>query len=529
MLNQIKKYYSQERFKSIDNDFLEYEEEMAQEQDLETILNLLKSKKQNLPNPHNSIILYVSSLSNDFDFNKARCNTIDGSPPDIDIDFDAQERHKAIDWVVKTWGRDNVANIITHGTFKPKSLIKGYYRVTEEEKDRGTKYQTEIEKRIPPPKFGKESTMTEILEMNPDLKDKPQYSSLLSFSHRLESMVSTFGIHAAGLVISDFPIHDVVPMWKNSKAERITQFDKNEVENLGLIKFDFLSIDNLSIIKECVRLIKAEHDVDLDVFNLEDGNEDSYELMNSGLLAGIFQMETSGTAKKLIQEIKPSSIEDLSDISALNRPGPMQAGLDSQYIETKNNGFEAQDMPEIVQDILKDTQFTLIYQEQIMALLNRMAGFTLKEADDARRAMGRKKKEVLEALYDKYIKGSVSNGIDKDYADKLWEDIMGFADYCLHGTTLVKTKEYGFLPISEIVEKKIKATVYSYHPQLGIIEQPILQYWNKGIKECFTYTYENIIIKATPDHKFLDQDGIMKKIDSFYQDNIKLKKRETNG
>lgn len=519
-MNNFRKIYNQERVKQIDLDFLAYEEEMIDPKDLETIKTLLQ-KKIKIPNPHNSIILYLLNLSDEFNFSKARCDTIDGSPPDVDIDFDAQDRHKAIDWVVDNWGRDNVANIITHGTFKPKSLVRGYYRTTL--KDTGT-LQSDFLKKIPPPKYGKEATMDEILELNPEIKSNSNYSELLNFSSKLENMVSTFGIHAAGLVISDFPIHDVVPMWKNSKSDRITQFDKDEVENLGLIKFDFLSIDNLSIIKECVRLVKQEQNLDLDVFDIPDGDQKSYDIMNSGILCGIFQMETSGTAKKLIQEIQPQSIEDLSDISALNRPGPMQAGLDAKYIETKNNGFEDTDMPEILQEILKDSQFTLIYQEQIMAILNKMAGFTLKEADDARRAMGKKKKEVLEAYKEQFLSGSEKNGIPKKYSESLWSDIMGFADYCLHGDTKIKTKEYGYLPISEIVKNEIQATVYSLTPDNQIIEQSIKQFWDKGVKECFTYSKENIRITCTPDHKFLTSANTMVEMENVFKKNIKLKK-----
>ena len=538
MLNKIKKYYSSERLNSIDLDFLEYEEEMIEQKDLDLILNLLETNKSGLPNPHNSIILYVSSLSDEFDFKKARCNTVDGSPPDIDIDFDAQERHKAIDWVIEKWGRDNVANIITHGTFKPKSLIKGYYRVTEEEKDKGTKYQTELEKKIPPPKFGKEATMSEILDMNPDIQKRPEYSSLLNFSEKLEDMVSTFGIHAAGVVISDFPIHDVVPMWKNSKAERITQFDKDEVENLGLIKFDFLSIDNLSIIKECVKLIKHSTGKDIDIFDLEDGNEEAYNLLNTGILAGIFQMETSGTAKNLIQKIQPQSIEELSDISALNRPGPMQAGLDAQYIDVKNNGFH-DEMPESVKKILKNTNYTLVYQEQVMQLCVDLAGFTLQESDDVRRAMGKKKASVLAKWRQKFIDGCVSrNTVSKEYAENLWIILAGdpddptnngFADYCLHGDTKIKTKEYGYLKISDIVKNYIDATVYSYDIKNNkIIEQKIAQYWQKGVKNCFTYSFENIKVTCTDDHKFLTKDLIMIPIEQIYQNKTKLKVKE-NG
>jgi DNA polymerase-3 subunit alpha len=245
--------------------------------------------------------------------------------------------------------------------------------------------------------------------------------------------------------------------------------------------------------------------------------------MNSGLLTGIFQMETSGKAKQLIQEIEPQSINDLSDISALNRPGPMQAGLDQQYIDTKNQGYIDEQMPEVVQDILKDSQFTLIYQEQIMALLNKMAGFTLKEADDARRAMGKKKKEVLEAYYEKFIEGSKANNIDESYADALWQDIMGFADYCLHGLTKVYTKEYGYIEIKKIVNEQLKVTVLSLDSENKIIEQQVQQYWFKGLKTCYSYTQGDTIILSTNNHKFLTSEGMLE-IDSICTQNKKLLK-----
>ena len=520
MLTKLKNFYISERINKIDKDFLSYEEDFINQDDLDLILSLLETNnKVKIDNIHNSIILYCVGLTDDFDFEKARCNTIDGSPPDIDIDFDALDRHLAIDWVVEKWGRDNVAHIITHGTFKPKSLARGYYRVTE--KNAGD--LSDLLKKIPQPKFGKEATLQEILELNQSIKTEPRYSDFLEFSDRLEDMVSTFGIHAAGIVISDFPIHDVVPMWKNSKADRITQFDKDETEELGLIKFDFLGIDTLSIIKESIRLIKQEKDIILDPFCIDDGDDLAYDLMHGGLLTGIFQMETSGKAKQLIQDINPRSIEEISDISALNRPGPMQAGLDKTYIDTKKSGSFNSSMPEQVQQILESTQYTLIYQEQIMALLNKMAGFTLKEADDARRAMGKKKKEVLESYKEKFIAGSKENGIDSSYSESLWEDIMGFADYCLGSNTKIKTKEYGYLEIEKIVNQKLDCTVYSLYND-SIVEQKISQHWDKSFKDCFKYYFEDgTSIICTSDHKFITSNNTMIEIDTCYLQDLSLK------
>ena len=438
MINEIKKHYIQERVSLVDEDFLVFEEEMISPRDQDLISSLLSNsdkEKIKTDNPYNSIILYVTGITDTFDFSKARSDTIGGSPPDIDIDFDAIDRTKAIDWVVEHWGRENVANIITHGTFKPKSLARAYYRVTEG----NSQELNDILKKIPPPKYGKEATLEEIVELHPDVKD---YDEFYSAAQKLENMISNFGIHAAGVVISDFPISDVVPVWKNSKAEAITQFDKDEVESLGLIKFDFLGIDTLSVMKECVRLIKQERDIDLDINTIEDGDSKAYALMHQGLLTGCFQMETSGSAKKLIAMVMPESISETSDISALNRPGPLQAGFHMDYIRNKNNGYPPDDMPKQVAEILKDTYWTLVYQEQVMRLCSELAGFTLQESDDVRRAMGKKKASVLAKWRVRFVEGCVSHaGLQKSYAEELWVILAGdpddptnngFADYCFN-------------------------------------------------------------------------------------------------
>ena len=338
-LKYINKYILEDRYNQIDEDFLEYEVVMASDEDIHRIHNLVIDKNcypswKIQPNPNNSILLYTLGLTDIFDFQKGRSNMIGGAPPDIDLDHDALDREKAIEWCVDYWGRDKVANIITHGTFKPKSLARSFYRIHEGENED----LYELLKKIPPPKYGKEATLEEILEEHPDLSEDERYSAFLEFADRIEGMVANFGIHAAGVIISDTDISDTVPVWKNSKADRITQYDKDECEELGLIKYDFLGIDTLSVIKESKKLIKQNHGIDLEPYSIPDGDFATYKNLADGKLTGVFQMETSGTAKRLIADIRPHSIEDLSAISAINRPGPLQAGLDKQYIANKLNG-----------------------------------------------------------------------------------------------------------------------------------------------------------------------------------------------
>ena len=531
-LRHIHNYLLDDRISTVDQDYLEYEVTMASDLDLQRIVDLLREKQcgspawSQLENPHNSILLYITGLTDQFDFTKSRSDMIGGAPPDIDIDHDALDREEAIKWCIDYWGRDKVANIITHGTFKPKSLARSFYRITEGNQDD----LTDLLKMIPPPVYGKEATLEEILESNPNITEEERYSAFLEFADRIENMIANFGIHAAGVIISDTEISDTVPVWKNSKADRITQYDKDECEELGLIKFDFLGIDTLSIIKECKKLIKQNHNVDIEPYAIEDYDEETYNTLANGNLTGVFQMETSGTARRLILDIKPKSIEDLSAISAINRPGPLQAGLDKQYITNKLNNCPPDELPNQVAEILKASYWTLIYQEQILALFTDLAGFDSKTADDIRRAMGKKKLSVLEVYEPKFIQGCQDvGGLTAAYAEDLWKDILGFADYCLAANTKI------YLPLEDkqadnsiaaIVKSQRKATVISAtsNDDPFLLAQPISQWHSKGIKDVYRYYFEdNSYVDCTPEHRFLSSNNAMVEIEKLYVQNKELK------
>ena len=513
-MNYFERHYIEERLSQIDLDFLSYEEENIDSEDKERLLSLLacKDKIPKLENQFNSILLWVTGLSDEFNFERGRSEMIDGSPPDIDIDHDALDREKAIEWCVEHYGREHVSNIITHGTFKPKSLARGYYRVLEGDQES----LNALLKSIPPPKYGREATIDEIKEQSPELLEEEKYEDFFSFAETIENLVSTFGIHAAGIIISSFKINDVIPLWRSAKAkaEVISQFDKDEIEELGLIKFDFLGIDTLSIIKECCKLIKQIQDKYIFPYDIKDGDDPAYETLAKGLLTGIFQMETSGMAKGLISKIKPSSIEDLSAISALNRPGPLQAGLDKEYIQNKENGYPPSSMPEILTKILEPSYWTLIYQEQVMDICTQLAGFTLKEADDIRRAMGKKKVEILNDYEKQFIEGSQSNGLETKYAKDLWDQLLGFADYCLTGDSQIivmnNKGEIASIFLKEIVEKREYGWVLSLNDREEFEFKKIIQYFDRGEKEVYEYTLENgHTFKCTKDHKFLTEQGMI--------------------
>lgn len=244
LLSTIQSHYISDRLLEVDEDFLSFEEDMATESDLEMIIQCGRAQKQ-LPNPHNSCLLYCSGLTDEFDFKKERCDTKGGSPPDVDSDFPALKRDKVVELLVEQWGRANVANIITHGTLKPKSLTRRFFKLStpaDPTKEAAhTSLMYEILDMIPKPLFGKEATLKDIVEgkekngwkPNPKLATEPKYREWYNFASKLEDMISNFGIHAAGIVISDRPICEQVPCWSNSKAELITQYDMHDVEELG--------------------------------------------------------------------------------------------------------------------------------------------------------------------------------------------------------------------------------------------------------------------------------------------------------
>lgn len=439
LLEKIKTHYIPERIAQLDHDFLEFEEDLISTEDLNRIF-VAGSNALSLNNPYNSCMLYGLGLTDEFDFSKARSDTIKGSPPDIDIDFEAFGRSKALDLIVEDWGRDHVSNIMTLGTYGPKSLTRRYFSIieTEENKASNLLLQSEILGAIPKPLFGLEPTLKEIIEGNPEkgypphpFLLEPKYKDWLDFCRKLDDMPASFGVHAAGIVISDKPIMNTIPVYKSDKSERISAYPMQDVEAFGLIKFDLLSINNLDIIKECLRLIEERHAKKIDMYEIPDGDKRTYDLLAAGFLVGIFQFETSATAYDLITRAKPKSILELSDLSSLNRPGPLQ--YVDQYIENKESRCIPDGLPKPIAELLTETYYILIYQEQVMSICQKVAGSTLKEADDIRRAMGKKNIKYLAPYKEKFIDGLEAKGITRTYAEDFWDNkLIDFANYAFN-------------------------------------------------------------------------------------------------
>ena len=469
------------------------------------------------------------------------------SMPDIDTDFCIQRRDEMIKYVTHKYGEDRVAQIITFNKMTSKAVLKDVARVL------GIPYgdADKMAKLIPVARGKPAKLKVMISNETPAPEFKEQYDRdplvrrWLDMAIRIEGTNKTFGVHAAGVVISAQPLDEIVPLQKNNDGAVITQYFMEDIEALGLLKMDFLGLKNLTTIKKAAELIKETQgdDLDLDQLPLDERRalqiiakgqikklphdiKKTHKLLERGDLEGIFQLESDGM-KKIVQELKPSGIEDISSILALYRPGPLDAGLIPIFINRKHGREKVQYQHEILAPILKETYGVLCYQEQIMKMAQDLAGYSLGEADLLRRAMGKKKASEMAKHQEKFIDGSMKNGVARDVAEDLFQQMIKFAEYCLSYDTQILTQEYGVIAIGKIVEEKINCHVYTVDKNGLIYTQPISQWHERGIQEIFEYELENgITIKATKDHKFMTKDGQMLPINQIFEQGLELKEIE---
>ena len=348
------------------------------------------------------------------------------SMPDIDIDFCMNRRDEVIDYVTRKYGRENVAQIITFGTMAAKAAIKDVGRAMDipySDVDR-------IAKMVP-------NQLN--IKLDRAIKDSPalqqayesdsQIRQLLDTARKLEGLVRNAGVHAAGVVISPRPLTELVPLHKTKNDEIVTAFDMVAIEKMGLLKMDFLGLTTLTILDDTLKLIaqtRGEH-ITLEGILLDD--QETYEkVFHSGLTSGVFQFESHGM-RDVLRRYRPNSIEDLTALNALYRPGPIQGGMIDDFIDRKHGRKRIEyELPEL-QEILQETLGVIVYQEQVMQIANRLAGYSLGEADLLRRAMGKKIAEEMAAQRERFVTGAVKNGYPPKKIEKIFDLMAQFAGY----------------------------------------------------------------------------------------------------
>ncbi len=466
------------------------------------------------------------------------------SMPDIDTDFCIDRRDEMIRYVTEKYGEERVAQIITFNKMTSKAVLKDVARVL------GIEYaESDKMAKLIPVSRGKPTKLkvmisdeTPAIEFKQKYDNDPNVRRWLDMAIRIEGTNKTFGVHAAGVVISADPLDEIVPLQKNNEGAVITQYFMEDLESLGLLKMDFLGLKNLTTLQKTIELIEQNTGTKLDlddlplhekrafqilakgmIKKLPEDVQKTHKLLAKGDLEGIFQLESDGM-KKIVQELKPSGIEDISSILALYRPGPLDAGLIPIFINRKHGREKIVYQHELLEPILKETYGVLCYQEQIMKMAQDLAGYSLGEADLLRRAMGKKKASEMAKHQEKFIDGSMKNGVKRDVAENLFAQMVNFAEYCLSYETEILTVEYGIIPIGKIVEEQINCHVYTVDQNGLIYTQPIAQYHDRGIQEIFEYKLENgAKIKATKDHKFLTNDNQMLPIDQIFEQGLELK------
>lgn len=365
------------------------------------------------------------------------------SLPDIDIDFEDDRRGEVVQWVTEKYGKERVASIVTYGTMGTKSAIKDVARVQRlplPEADRLTKL---IPNRIPKKNENDKDikvTVGTSVQYVEELKEarnssNPTLSNTLKYAEMLEGTVRQTGVHACGLIIGSDDLINLVPLStavdKDTKEDKIiTQFEGTVIEDIGLIKMDFLGLKTLSIIKEALNNIKKSKGIDIDIDSIAINDKKTYKLFSKGNTVAVFQFESAGM-QKYLKELKPTQFEDLIAMNALYRPGPMD--YIPQFVKRKH-GEEQIDYPlDVMKNRLEETYGITVYQEQVMLLSRDLAGFTRGESDELRKAMGKKQKDKMESLHAKFIEGAQNNGYGPiSTLEKIWSDWAKFASYAFN-------------------------------------------------------------------------------------------------
>mgnify|MGYP001145324633 CR=1 FL=1 len=365
------------------------------------------------------------------------------SMPDIDMDFDERRRGDMIRYATEKYGEERVAQIITYGTIKAKAAIKDAARVLGYPFAMGDR----ITKAMPPPVMGKDIPLGAIFDPNhPRYPEAAEFRQLYESDAEVRKVVDTakgleglkrqWGVHAAGVILSREPLIDVLPIQKREQdGAIITQWDMGACETIGLLKMDFLGLRNLTVMDDCLQAIRENRGENVVLEELPLDDKPTYELLARGDTLGVFQLD-GGPMRALLRSMAPDNFEDISAVLALYRPGPMGANAHNEYADRKNNRKPVvpihPELAEPLADILGDTYGLIVYQEQVMAIAQKLAGYSLGQADLLRRAMGKKKKEILDKEFVPFSQGMRERGYSDDAIKTLWDILVPFSDYAFN-------------------------------------------------------------------------------------------------
>ena len=365
------------------------------------------------------------------------------SMPDIDLDFDERRRSEMIRYATNKYGNDRVAQIITYGTIKSKAAIKDAARVLGYPYALGER----LTKALPPSIMGKDISLQGVFDKENErfgeaqefrniYESDPDSKTIVDMAKGLEGLKRQWSVHAAGVILSREPLIDVIPIHRReADGSIITQFDMGACEATGLLKMDFLGLRNLSVLDDCLENIKSNHAKTIVLESLELSDKKTFELLSRGETLGVFQLD-SAPIRALLRSMAPDSFEDISAVIALYRPGPMGVNAHNDYADRKNKRKRIEPIhPELsaaLDEILADTYGLIVYQEQVMAIAQKLAGFSLGRADLLRKAMGKKNKEILDKEYVHFEEGMRNNGFSSIAIDELWKTLIPFSDYAFN-------------------------------------------------------------------------------------------------
>ncbi|TDY02077.1 DNA polymerase III alpha subunit /DnaE-like error-prone DNA polymerase [Mycolicibacterium litorale] len=367
------------------------------------------------------------------------------SAPDIDIDFDDRRRGEMLRYAANKWGSDRVAQVITFGTIKTKAALKDSARVHYGQP--GFAIADRITKALPPPIMAKDIPVSgitdptherykEAAEVRALIDTDPDVRTIYETARGLEGLVRNAGVHACAVIMSSEPLIDAIPLWRRPQdGAVITGWDYPSCEAIGLLKMDFLGLRNLTIIGDCIENIKANRGVEVDLETLPLDDPKAYELLGRGDTLGVFQLD-GGPMRDLLRRMQPTEFNDIVAVLALYRPGPMGMNAHNDYADRKNNRQAIKpihpELEEPLKEILAETYGLIVYQEQIMFIAQKVASYTMGKADALRKAMGKKKLEVLEAEYKGFQEGMTANGFSQAAVKALWDTILPFAGYAFN-------------------------------------------------------------------------------------------------